>query len=326
MKTFLVVNPRSANGQTGRRWAELSAEISKAVPDFGHAFTERPMHGAELARQALHQGYQCVVAVGGDGSVNEVINGFFENGRAINPQAALGVIPRGTGGDFRRTFEWDLEMSSAVDRLRGETSAPFDVGVVEYLNTAGQKETRYFANIASFGVSGMVVKKVNESSKALGGRLSFMWGSVKALAAYRDVKVRISLDDGPMEEVPVTCLAVANGRYFGGGMMVAPQANTSDGLFDVTLWSGYGVSDFMFKQKAIFTGAHAKWDRTRLFRAKTVRAECDSEVLMDVDGEQPGRLPCSMRILPSAIRLKTSAAAQQALGSREQAAKVRSHA
>lgn len=308
MKTFFVVNPRSANGQTGRRWAEIAAEIGKVVPTYAHAFTERALHAEQLSRRALQDGYECIVAVGGDGTVNEVTNGFFEGGRAINPNAALGVIPRGTGGDFRRTFNWDLELASALERLRGERTLPFDVGLCEYLRADGAPETRYFANIASFGVSGMVVKKVNESSKALGGRVSFMWGSIKALVAYRDVKVRISLDGGPMEEVPVTCLAVANGRYFGGGMMVAPEAETADGVFDVTLWSGYGLTDFVFRQKGIYSGEHAKWDRTRRFRARSVRAEAGPEVLLDVDGEQPGRLPCSMRIVPQAIRIKVGEA------------------
>lgn len=324
MKTFLVVNPRSANGQTGRRWAEISADIGKAVPTFGHAFTEHPLHAVELTRRALHDGYECIVAVGGDGTINEVTNGFFEGGKPLNPNAALGVIPRGTGGDFRRSFDWSLEMSNALERLKDDHTVPFDVGLTEYENHQGQRETRYFANIASMGVSGLVVKKVNESSKALGSRFTFTWGSLKALTSYRDVPVRISLDDGPLQEVNVTCLAVANGRYFGGGMMVAPEADTQDGMFDVTLWSGYGLSDFVFRQKGIFSGAHVTWDRTRRFRARTVRAEASAEVLMDVDGEQPGRLPCSMRILPAAIRLKTSAA--QAAKAAAPAAPARRHA
>lgn len=307
MKTFLVVNPQSANGQTGKRWAELSAEIGKGLGEFGHGFTEKPMDASRMAREAIHQGYECIVAVGGDGTINEVVNGFFEGGRAINPQAALGLIARGTGGDFRRTFGWSVDVPSAVERLRSDQTRPFDVGQVDYVDHEGKPATRYFANIASFGVSGLVVKKVNESSKALGGKLTFMMGSVRALLQYKDQPVRITLDDRPAEEVAITTLAVANGQFFGGGMKVAPDADTSDGIFHVTIWSGYGLSDFALKQGGIYSGVHVKWKGTRVLQGRQLQADPvnqGAEILLDVDGEQPGRLPCRMQILPSAIRLK----------------------
>ena len=304
MKTYLVVNPKSANGQTGKRWGELQALLTRKLGEFGHGFTAGPMDAAALARKALKEGYRCVVAVGGDGTINEVVNGFFENGKVIDPMAALGVIPRGTGGDFRKTFGWSLDVDEAATRLEGDRTQPFDVGALEYTTPAGTKAMRYFANICSFGVSGQVDAEVNRSSKALGGKLSFMIASVKALTRYKDRKVRITCDDGPPETVTVTTLAVANGRYFGGGMMVAPLADPADGLFDVTIWSGYSLSDFALKSRYLYDGTHTQWDRTRTLRCKKIYAESDEEVLLDVDGEQPGRLPCTMTVLPSAIRLK----------------------
>jgi len=307
MKTFLVVNPQSANGQTGRKWAELSAEIGRGLGEFGHAFSERPMDAARLAEDALRKGYDCIVAVGGDGTLNEVVNGFFENGKPINPDAALGLLPRGTGGDFRRTFGWDKNLGSALERLRTGATQPFDVGMLEFVDHEGKPSSRYFANICSFGVSGLVVKKVNEGSKVLGGKLTFMIGSVRALLQYKDQPVRVSFDDRPAEETAITTLAVANGRFFGGGMQVAPQADTSDGQFHVTIWSGYGLSDFALKQGGLYSGAHVGWKGTRTLQCRELKAEParpGEVILLDVDGEQPGRLPCRMRIIPSAIRLK----------------------
>jgi YegS/Rv2252/BmrU family lipid kinase len=299
-----VVNPNSANGQTGRRWPELSAEIGKQLGDFGHAFTERPMHAETLARRALDEGYECVVAVGGDGTVNEVVNGFFRDGRPVREGAALAVIPRGTGGDFRRTFGLDDKLGTALSRIAGGQSRPFDVGLLRYTKPDGSEGERYFANICSFGASGVVDQEVNRSSKALGGKLSFMLGSVRALLKYSDRRVRLTCDGGAPEEVLVTTLAVANGRYFGGGMCVAPNADPSDGWFDITIWTGYGLTDFALKSKAIYDGSHVKMPGTRTLRAKRVEAKSDQEVLLDVDGEQPGRLPCSMTILPGAIRIR----------------------
>lgn len=311
MKTYLVVNPQSANSATGRRWAEISAEIGKAVGSFGHGFTAGPMDAARLARRALHEGYDCIAAVGGDGTVNEVVNGFFENGKPINASAALAVIPRGTGGDFRKAFGWDGALASSLERLRGEGTQPLDVGHLEFVAHDGSVQQRYFANICSLGVSGLVDQEVNRSSKALGGKLSFMLGSVKALLKYRDQKVRFRCDDTEPQEFEITAIAVANGRYFGGGMLVAPEADTADGVFDVTTWSGYGIMDFALKSKAIYDGSHVNFPGTRTFQCRKFEAEVvgSGEVLLDVDGEQPGRLPCKMQILSGAIRLKVATAA-----------------
>ncbi len=304
MKTFLVVNPRSADGATGRRWGELGAQLTRSLPELGLEFTTGPMDAARLAREALKAGFECVVAVGGDGTVNEVVNGFFEGDRPINPQAALGVLPRGTGGDFRRTFGWDLDFAAAVQRLTTPDTRPFDVGRLEYVGHDGRPAVRYFANICSFGASGVVDDEVNRGSKALGGKLSFMWGSLKALSKYRDQLVDVSFDGGPAERLPVTTLAVANGRYFGGGMKVAPEADVGDGLFDVTIWSGYGLKDFVLKSGGLYSGEHVRWKGTRTVRCRTMTARSAERVLIDCDGEQPGVLPCTMTVLPGAIRLK----------------------
>jgi len=304
MKTFFVVNPKSANGATGRKWAELAARIARHLPNFGVEFTQGPLDAVGLAQKALKGGYDCIVAVGGDGTINEVTNGFFEQGAAINPSAALGVLPRGTGGDFRKSFAWDTDFDAAVERLKTPDTRPFDVGLCEFVAHDGTPTQRYFANICSFGVSGVVDQEVNRASKALGGRVSFMLGSLRGLMKYSDRRVRVSFDGKEKEILDITTLSVANGKYFGGGMKVAPDADVSDGLFDVTIWSGYRLTDFVLKSASLYSGAHVKNKGTRTLRCKQLVAESDQEVLIDCDGEQPGKLPCRMTILPGAIRLK----------------------
>jgi YegS/Rv2252/BmrU family lipid kinase len=306
MKTFLVVNPRSAGGQTGKRWAELSAKVGGVLGQFGHEFTAGAMDAARIARKAIQDGYECIVAVGGDGTINEVVNGFFHEGKALNSNAALGVIPRGTGGDFRRAFGWDLELDSALARLRTDKTEPFDVGLVEYINHQGKPEQRYFANIASMGVSAFVANEVNRSNKALGGNMAFVWGTVKGLFGFDPPTVKFRADGGPQKSLPINVVAVANGRYFGSGMCVAPDALTHDGLFDITIWSGYTLKDFIFKSKGIYSGEHVTWKGTSRLQCRTFEADSESgaEVLIEIDGEVPGRLPAKMTVLPSAIRLK----------------------
>jgi YegS/Rv2252/BmrU family lipid kinase len=303
MKTFLVVNPNSAGGRTGRRWASIDAELKRSIGTFQHAFTSGPMHATEVASRALKDGYERIVAVGGDGTLNEVVNGFFDGGKAINSGAALGVIACGTGGDFRKTFSWSTEVGSAAQRLKRGQVKPLDIGRLEYLAHDGTTQTRYFANVCSFGISGVVDQEVNRASKALGGKASFLIASVKALLKYQDCVVRLRVDGGPQEVAPITAVAVANGRYFGGGMKVAPNADPADGLFDVTIWSGFGLVDFAFRMKRIYSGSHVEDPRTRTLRCREVIAESDAEVLIDIDGEQPGRLPCRMTMWPGALQL-----------------------
>lgn len=305
MKFFLVVNPQSANGATGRRWPELSAAVGRTLGEFGHAFTERPMDAARLTRRALDEGYSCIVAVGGDGTVNEVVNGFFHEGQAVSPTATtLGVLSRGTGGDFPRSMGWEPGLIPALQRLVNGKSRPLDVGRVEFTARSGERGLRYFVNVCSFGVSGQVVRSVEQSSKALGGKASFYLGSFKAMARYQDQTVRCRFDGGPEEELSVTAVALANGRYFGGGMCVAPTADPSDGILEATIWSGYGLKDFIFRSPGIYSGGHVKWEGTRQLRCRKMSAESDEAVLVEVDGELLGRLPIQVEIIPGSIRLR----------------------
>jgi YegS/Rv2252/BmrU family lipid kinase len=304
MRTFLVVNPESAGGTTGRRWPEIRAEVLRALGDGAeHAFTERPMHAAALTAEALRNGFRRIVAVGGDGTLNEVVNGFFQAGSAVPPDACLALVPRGTGGDFRRTFGLNGSLRETCARLTGDVR-PLDVGRVRFTRPDGSPGERYFVNVASFGVSGQVDRAVNSTSKVLGGRVSFFVASVRTLLGWRDQTVRIRVDGGPEETLGITTLAIANGQYFGGGMRVAPEADPSDGQLDVTIWSGYHLKDFALKSASVYDGRHVRWAGTRTLRCRRLEARSDEEVLLDVDGEQPGRLPATFDLLPGALRLQ----------------------
>jgi YegS/Rv2252/BmrU family lipid kinase len=303
LKTFLVVNPQSANGRTGKAFPEIGAAVRNAIGDFDHAFTTRGGEATTLARDAIRRGYQRIVAVGGDGTVNEVVNGFFDGDKVIDPEAVFALIPRGTGGDFRKTFGWSPELHDAAARLRDPKIVPVDVGRLHYTAHDGSAGTRYFINIASCGISGVVDQEVNAASKALGGTLSFKLASLKALLKYSDKNITLSVDDGPQENLRITCLAVGNGQYFGSGMWVCPSAQPDDGIFDITVWSGFSLGDFIFKSKAIYEGSHVRFPGTRQLKGKKVRAESSHEVVLDVDGETPGRLPATWELVPGAIKI-----------------------
>jgi YegS/Rv2252/BmrU family lipid kinase len=310
LKPFLVVNPRSANGVTARHFDDIAQAARGALGDCEHAFTERAFHAADLTRQALRRGHELIIAVGGDGTINEVVNGFFEPAvageppRAIRPGATLGVLPRGTGGDLRRTLGVDGDLRNVAKHLRGERRA-VDVGRVDYTDDGGHAASRYFINVGEVGVGAKVVEIANRSSKVLGGKLTFMLASLRALSGWRDLRVLASFDDAPAEELSVTTLAIANGRYFGGGMLVAPEARLDDGLFHVTIWSGFTLTDFVLKSSAMYDGSHLRLQGTRTLTARTVRlAAAGTEAVgVEVDGERLGKLPATFAVFSGALNL-----------------------
>ncbi len=303
MRNVAVANPQAAAGRVKQWWQEHRKEVEKHLGPVEVQFTTGPGHATRLAREALLEGAARVIAVGGDGTVNEVVNGFFEHDRPVNPEAQLLVYPGGTGGDFVRSIGMvDVAIGAA---LAGAESRRIDVGRAALTGADGAEKVSYFINISSFGSSGLIVDKVNRSTKRFGGKTSFFIGTVRGLLAYRNQPVRLRLDDGPAEEHVINTVAVANGRFFGGSMKVAPDAIVDDGLFDVVILGDIGLGQFVLRSGEIYAGTHIKRSWVTVKRAKKVEAlPLGAEpVLIDLDGEQPGRLPVRYELLPGAISL-----------------------
>jgi len=303
-KTMVIVNPNSANGNTAKQWPGIRDLIRTVLPEFASEMTSAPGDASEIARRAIKDGYEMVVSLGGDGTNNEVVNGFFEGGEPINSEAVLGVISRGTGSDLIKTLGIPKDPQEAVKRLAGRSSAPCDVGHLTLVDHAGQNVDRYFINIASFGIGGDIDRRVNNTSKALGGFVSFLWGSVVSIFAYSNREVEISIDGKSIGTRKIFSCAVANGQYFGGGMWVAPEAKMDDGLFDIVLMGDLGLMETLTQMSSIYKGKHLEHPKIEAFRGKRVEATSSEEVLLDVDGEQPGGIPSIFEILPGAIRIK----------------------
>lgn len=309
MKPFLIVNPESAAGRTGRHFDAIARAVRGAVGDFECAFTAARGDGVRLAREALAAGGKLVVAVGGDGTASEVIDGLTGEAGPRDPEVAFGFIPRGTGGDLSRNVGLARDVEGAARALAVRNEAVLDLGRVSLAGPDGKRHVRHFANVAGFGVSGRVSRYVNDGWKLPSGQLSYMLASARALLGWSDQGVRWRADGGPWQEETVTALSVCNGRYFGGGMLVAPDARMDDGLFDVVVWSGLGLKDFVTKKRMLYDGSHVGLPNTRVLRARTVEAEpvpgaSGDGVRLDVDGEAPGFLPARFEILPGALRIR----------------------
>lgn len=306
-----VVNPRSAAGATLRRFEGVREQFRARLASVGATLdvklTMEPRHATQLAREAVAAGAAAVVAVGGDGTNNEVVNGFFDgDGARIPSDTAFGVVTSGTGGDFRRTFGWTAEPLDDLERLVRFQRRRIDVGRLRCVDQQGHDVQRFFVNISSCGLSGVVVDVVNKSSKRLGAKLSFLVGSAKTMATYQPQRVRLSLDDGPAIEEDLTLMAAANGQYFGGSMWVAPDAVIDDGRFDVVIVRGGGLGFWMQHGLKLYTGAHRSLPAVKIARCAKVSASPATpgdKVFIDLDGEQPGVLPATWEVVPGALDL-----------------------
>ena len=237
-------------------------------------------------------------------TVNEVVNGFFASGSPVNPDAVLGVISRGTGSDFIKAMNIPKEIEAAARMLRGRTVKRCDAGRITSRGSDGEERERYFINIADFGVGGEAVERVNNTSKALGGFISFLYGTLKTLLVYKGKHVRIIIDDDVEIEKKINTVVIANGQYFGGGMWISPKAKVDDGLFDILILDDAGFVESLLNISKIYKGTHIDSPKVMCLRGKKLVAESDEDVLIDVEGEDGGLLPARFEIIPSSINVK----------------------
>jgi diacylglycerol kinase (ATP) len=310
-RTLVIVNPASAGGRTLKRWPALRVALRAAgVPhDIHH--TTAPMDATTTTRSALRAGYTRVVVAGGDGTLNEVVNGFFTpEGVALNPDAILGMLPSGTGGDFRRAAGLPTDPTKLAAILRANHTRRIDAGRVTYDDPA--TPALQFINIADCGVGGEVVARVNRSGHkggGLRGTVVFLGISLQALTTFGGRPVRLTLD-GEVVEMDIQNVVIANGRCFGGGMRIAPNAELDDGLFDVIVLPALGRIRTMIAMPSVYRGTHLRQPGVLVRRAASVRVEPldDRPLLFDIEGEQIGRAPATLTCLPGVLNVCVDAA------------------
>jgi len=302
-KSFAVVNLKSANSRTKKLWPDIKRALSEAIGNFEFAFTSGPYTAPDITRQAIKAGFDCIISVGGDGTLNEVVNGFFENDKQINPDAILGVISMGTGADFIKTLGIPKPYQDAVKIIKRANTRLLDIGRIKFLSHDGKETIRYFINIADAGIGGETVDRVNRTTKAFGGFISFLWGTIVTLITYKNKHITIKLDDNKPYDKEINMLAIANCQFFGGGMHIAPKAIPDDGMFDIVTIGRASIIDFLRNSSKIYKGTHINDPSIDYTHAKHVELTSNEKVLLDVDGEQPGTLPATFDILPKSIKV-----------------------
>jgi diacylglycerol kinase (ATP) len=312
---LVIVNPASASGSTGEWWPQIASDLRSQFGSFQVRFTRRRGDAGAIANEAARKGAKYIIACGGDGTVSEVANGILSSGKDVE----LGILPSGTGGDFRRSLEIPSQSRDAARVLREGQTVRIDVGRISYIDHNGNEAMRYFLGVASCGMSTKVIERVKAGSpdwlpantpKWIGGRISFGASLLQTAMRTTPTRLVVQLDDSHERNLVVSNLCIANARYFGGGMKIAPDAKLTDGKFDVVGIGDLSALKIFTSAPRVYTGSHLSMPEVShtLARKISVRpADRSSEVALEIDGELPGKLPATFQIVPEALRVRCNA-------------------
>jgi len=307
---LVIVNPKSAGGATRANWAATASDLRAHFGAFSVAFTKSQGDGIALGKRAARSGRSFIIACGGDGTINEVANGILLSGADVE----LGVLPSGTGGDFRRTLGIPQTNREAAAALRDGKTREIDAGRVTFAGHDGKPVSRYFLNISSVGLAADVIRRVKSAKvfdwlpvESIRGRANFAVSALQEVLDLDPSLVRVKFDNGDEHTVQTIAFCIANSRYFGGGMMIAPDAAINDGLLDVINIGDLSTAKILLNAYSIYRGTHQELAEVKSTRARRIEisaADPSKPVFLETDGELPGRLPAVYEVVPNAIRVR----------------------
>lgn len=309
---LVIVNPKSAGGSTQEIWSGIASDLRAHFGPFQVAFTKKAGDGIDIAKNASENGRRFIISCGGDGTINEVANGILAAGIA---DTEMGIIPSGTGGDFRRTIGMPAEAREAARAIREGKTKLIDVGKVTYLNWKNKEESRYFLNVASFGLSAEINERVSANSffkwlpfgKTIRGKAKFAYSTLQEVLEIDSKLVNVKIDSGEAKSLHTLNFCVCNARFFGGGMKIAPDAKINDGFFDLVNIGDIKTARILLNSYKLYNGSHLSLPEVKSSLVKKIEvAPVDEnvEIKLEADGELPGKLPATFEIMPKALRLR----------------------
>jgi len=304
-RVHLVVNPISARGRTGHRWETIRDLVKQYYREFKFVFTEHPKQATDIVRELLRDGFDLIIGVGGDGTLNEIANGFLEGSehRPINIDASLGMIPSGTGSDFVRGMKIPRDLRTSIERIKLGRQHSIDAGRIEYLGS-GSPDPRYFVNVADFGIGAEVVRLLADTPIRKRGGWAYYSGLLSTIRTFSSPEIRVETDEGEVIEGRFLIGAVANGSVFGGGMIIAPQARPDDGCFDLVLVDHMKPLAIIHKSVSLYTGNIHKRRAVRVIRARSLEVFSHDSVGLEFDGEPGGTLPARFECIPACLNVR----------------------
>lgn len=309
MKPLVIVNPRAGGGRAGDAFGELKPIIERALGAIDVAFTERSAHAIDLARDATNEGRPLLVALGGDGTLHEVANGVLDSG---GDKTAIGFIGQGTGGDFRRSLGIEHRLDRYLAAIVGGRERRIDAARATFADDAGREASRWFVNVLSAGIGGLVDRYVAKASRSLGSTLTYAIATARALAESDPTSIACTVHRGDTREqltFDAYVVAVCNGGSFGSGMRIAPMAQIDDGRLEVVVMSASSRLGFAAYGAKMYKGTHLGEPGVAHFSCDAIDlalapGPAGRSVLLDIDGEPIGALPVRIAIKRSALRVR----------------------
>ena len=301
-KAVVIANPASKGGWLGKNWHSIGAQLRDYLGPVNLQLTERVGHGAELAQQAIQDGVTTIVSFGGDGTHSETCDGVMRSGRS--DEVNIGILHAGTGGDFRKLIQKSDDLEAACNVIHRGDAAPVDAGWVSYVRDNGENESRYFLNITSLGMGGLVDRYVAGSKRLFGGSAAYLSGTLRAQLKYKPARVSVEVDGNNVGEYDIASICVCNGQYVGGGMHFAPMARLSDGKFEVIVSEVTSTLKGLPIMSGLYKGKHLQSPLVHAFQGEHVKVDVlANKAWMDIDGEAPGFAPAEFKIHKNALRL-----------------------
>lgn len=301
-KWLAIVNPNAGVKKCQKDWKKIAALLDKNQMDYDAFFTERRGHAISLTKEKIEAGYRNIISVGGDGTLNEVVNGIFKQTTVSTTEISLGVISVGTGNDWVRTFNIPNDYEKSIVLLKKKDTFIQDAGMVSFVSETGTR-SRYFINMAGLGFDGLVAQKTN-ADKDLGkaNPFSYIKNLFSSLFAFKSVSTRIVVDDAEMQH-NIFSIGVGIGQFNGGGMKQAPNAVPDDGLFDLTLIKDMSKWSVVANVNRLYNGTIGKHEKVELHKGRQIIIEPKTPVLMEADGESLGQSPFTFTILPKCLKV-----------------------
>lgn len=307
MSVGVVVNPVAGGGRMRRQWPQIEQALKQQFGEIRVEETSATGDAIAMARMLALTGSTLIIAAGGDGTIGEVVDGMLGARDELGSVPELGIVPVGTGSDLARCLGLSTTIEGVAQRIASASPRLIDAGRVGFVDDHGALASRHFVNIASFGISGPIARAVNvaKSGGGMSGIGVFLWHTVKEIVRYRLQSLRVSVDGKVAFEGLAALVAVANGRYFGGGMLIAPDALQDDGLAEIVIVKGQSKFSMLKDLRLVYSGAHKGLPSCLFLRGRTILIEpIGDPALVEVDGESPGRVPASIEILPRVLPVR----------------------
>lgn len=306
-RTHVIINPASGGGKTGKRLGKILNVLEKEIgKKYSFFVTRKPLDASLSARRAINKGRELIIAIGGDGTIQETVNGFFSDGNPINPACQLGIINTGTGSGFAMSLGLPPAINDQIDAIFSGQKRFIDVGRAVFSNKNGRLKEHFFVNECQAGIGGAVVKNVQSKLKKLGGLIAFGSIALSTALRYPNQPITVEIDSTQKITKRLIGVVMANGNSMAGGMKLTPQAKIDDGLFDILLMHEQSVPQRLWNFPKIYSGGHITSSKFSFYRGKTIALASSERVLFEADGELLGYLPCKVEIIPSALQIRSN--------------------